>query len=86
MEGAVPEPTPSPIEPEVKDRIPLEPAQVVHALHNYVIGRPVERVVLYRAEDGRHRCAVVVEGGASLLLAPLGPDILVTIVREPDGT
>lgn len=83
MEGAVPEPTPSPIEPE---GIPLEPAQMVHALNNYVIGRPVERVVLYCAEDGRQRCVVVVEGGASLLFAPLGPDILVTIVREPDGT
>jgi hypothetical protein len=86
MEGAVPEPTPSPIEPEVEDRIPLEPPQVVHALHNYIIGRAVERVVLYRAKDGRQRCAVVVEGGAYLLMAPKDPDILLTIVREPDGT
>ena len=88
MEGPVPEHTPSPVEPEVSDRIPLEPAQVVHALHNYIIGRAVERVVLYRAQDGRQRCAVVVEGGAYLLLAPTNPDILMTIVRAevPDGS
>ena len=38
MEGPVPEPTPSPVEPEVSDRIPFEPEQLRLALDNYIIG------------------------------------------------
>ena len=83
MEGPVPEPTPSPGEPEVEDRIPLEPEQLQRELENRILGQPVARVVCFRSTmDQRERYAVVMESGACLLFAPDGQNLVMTLIKD----
>ncbi len=77
-----PNPKP-PVEPEVEDRIPLEPEQLQRALENQIVGQPVARVVCFRStKDQRERYAVVLENGACLLFAPDGQNLVMTLIQN----
>ena len=80
----------NPVEPEVEDRIPLEPEQLLRALMNYVIGQRVARLVAFRSEkDGRERYVVILDNTTQLLFAPgpNGKDLVMTLVQpQPQQT
>lgn len=74
-----------PVEPEVVDRVPLEPQQLGVVLQNYVIGKRVTHVTHFRSQkDNRERYAVIMEDGACLLFAPSpnGVDLVMTLVQD----
>ena len=74
-----------PVEPEVEDRVPLEPQQMDVALKNYICGHRVTHISHFRSpKANRERYAVVMEDGACLLFAPApnGADLVMTIIQD----